>query len=232
MVLTLRSCVLYRSRNKVHHFPYITEYQEYFLGDKGSRCVGLTTLPPSCADCLEIWSLIVLEPLGPVQACNGIAVYFDCLVLYNRGRNHSLCGMHWVSMCLFVCYWRDSPHWARASSFTRFLDHTQRRTTVGRTPLDEWSAHRRDLYLTTHNTHNRQMSMPPVGFEPTTPAGKRLQTYALGRAATGTSIESLYKRNYFTSIKGYQNGSGEVFLWVCLVFPCKYPFTSAPYLFI
>jgi hypothetical protein len=31
------------------------EYQEYFLGDKSGRCLGLTTLPPSCADCLEIW---------------------------------------------------------------------------------------------------------------------------------------------------------------------------------
>jgi hypothetical protein len=31
------------------------EYHEYFLGDKGGRCVGLTTLPPSCAVCLEIW---------------------------------------------------------------------------------------------------------------------------------------------------------------------------------
>jgi len=30
-----------------------------------------------------------------------------------------------------------APQWARISSFTRFLDHTQRRTTVGRTPLDE-----------------------------------------------------------------------------------------------
>ena len=28
--------------------------------------------------------------------------------------------------------------------------------------------------------------MPPVGFEPTIPAGERLQTYALDRAATGT----------------------------------------------
>jgi hypothetical protein len=36
--------------------------------------------------------------------------------------------------------------------FSRFLDHTQRRTTVGTTPLDEWSIRRRDLYLTTHNT--------------------------------------------------------------------------------
>jgi len=38
------------------------------------------------------------------------------------------------------------------ASFTRFLDHTQRRTTLGRTPLDEWSAHRRDLCLTTLST--------------------------------------------------------------------------------
>jgi len=47
------------------------------------------------------------------------------------------------------------PQWATASSFMRFLDHTQRCATVGRTPLDEWSAQRRDLYLTIHNTHNR-----------------------------------------------------------------------------
>ena len=30
------------------------EYQEYFLGGKDGRCVGLTTLPPSCAFCIEI----------------------------------------------------------------------------------------------------------------------------------------------------------------------------------
>ena len=26
------------------------EYQEYFLGGKGGRCVGLTALPPSCVE--------------------------------------------------------------------------------------------------------------------------------------------------------------------------------------
>jgi hypothetical protein len=31
------------------------EYQEYFLGGKNYRCLGLTTLPPSCANCLETW---------------------------------------------------------------------------------------------------------------------------------------------------------------------------------
>jgi len=42
-----------------------------------------------------------------------------------------------TSFCLFVCFcvWRSSPQWARASSFKRFLDHTQRRTTVSRTRL-------------------------------------------------------------------------------------------------
>ena len=87
---------------------------------------------------------------------------------------------------LFYFIWRDSPQWARASSFTRVLEHTQRRTTVGRTPLDEWSVRRRDLYLTTHNTHNGQTSIPRVGFEPAVSAGERLQTYALDRAVTGS----------------------------------------------
>jgi hypothetical protein len=41
---------------------------------KGGRCAGLTTLPPSCADCLNSGSLNLLEPSGPVKACNGIAL--------------------------------------------------------------------------------------------------------------------------------------------------------------
>jgi hypothetical protein len=73
---------------------------------------------------------------------------------------------------LLLFLWLCSPARAMASSFTRVLDHTQRRATVGRTPLDEWSARRRDLYLTTHNKHNRQISMPPVGFESTISVGE------------------------------------------------------------
>ena len=94
-----------------------------------------------------------------------------------------------VSFFLFLL-WRCGPTRSIASSFTRFLDHTQRRTAVGRTPLDEWSVRRRDLYLTTRNTDNRQTSMPPVGFEPTNSVSERPQTYALDRAATGTGSSS------------------------------------------
>ena len=76
------------------------------------------------------------------------------------------------SPIFFFFFWRDSPpQWGRASSFTRLLDHTQRRTAVDRTSLEEWSARRRDLYLTTLNS--RRTSMPPVGFEPTILACER-----------------------------------------------------------
>jgi hypothetical protein len=60
----------------------------------------------------------------------------------------------------FYFLWLCSPSRAMASSFTRFLDHTQRRATVGRTPLDEWSARRRDLYLTTHNIYKNKNPRP------------------------------------------------------------------------
>jgi len=48
---------------------------------------------------------------------------------------------------------------------------TFKNTTVGKTPLDEWSARRTDLYLKTHSPHKRQTSMSLVGFEPTISAG-------------------------------------------------------------
>jgi len=51
-----------------------------------------------------------------------------------------------------------------------------RHTTLSKTPLDKWSVRRRDLYLTTHNTHNRQRSMPLVGFKPTISASEQPQT--------------------------------------------------------
>ena len=66
--------------------------------------------------------------------------------------------------------------------FLMFLDHTQRRSTVGSTPLDECSARRRDLYLTTHDTHNRQMSMPrwdsnPRSQQASGPAARLLRSW-------------------------------------------------------
>jgi hypothetical protein len=48
------------------------EYQEYFLGVKGSQCVRLTTLPHSCFNCFEIWQP---QPPGNLKACPGLFYY-------------------------------------------------------------------------------------------------------------------------------------------------------------
>ena len=99
---------------------------------------------------------------------------------------------------LFFLPWRNStppltpsgpgpPHY---QGYMIALTHT----TPGRTPLDEWSARRRNLYRTTHNNHNRLISMPLVRFEPTIPAGERPLTYALDRAVSGTGTFTLRKQ--------------------------------------
>ena len=62
------------------------------------------------------------EKLRPIE---GFEVFF-------------LLRINWILGGYYLfCFWHDSPQWARAFSFLRFLDHTQRRTTVSRTLLDE-----------------------------------------------------------------------------------------------
>jgi hypothetical protein len=58
---------------------------------------------------------------------------------------------------------------------------------VCRNHLGVGSARHTD-YLTTHNTHKRQTSMSPAGFESTIPASERPQTHTLDRAATGMGL--------------------------------------------
>ena len=53
---------------------------------------------------------------------------------------------------------RTSLYWGFTITF--------RHTTVGRTSLDQWSAQRSDLYLTTQQHPQRQAPMHPAGFEP------------------------------------------------------------------
>ena len=143
---------------------YIAVFQNYYFGSSSAlRCSFLV-----CSHCSV---LIHKRPHMPVW-CSSYIWYSLLLLLL-------------VVLLLLLLLWRCNPTQVMASSFLRFLDHT-RHTTVGRTPLDEWSARRRDLYLRAHNIHSRQISMLRVGFEPTISAGERPQTYALDCAATGT----------------------------------------------
>jgi hypothetical protein len=54
--------------------------------------------------------------------------------------------------------------------------------------LDDGSARRRDLYLTTHAIHKRQIYMHHVVFEPAFPGNERPQPYILDRAATDVDL--------------------------------------------
>jgi hypothetical protein len=76
-------------------------------------------------------------------------------------------------------------HASRSRSF--------RHTAFGRTPLDEWSACRRDIYLATHNTHKRHISVPAAGFELAIPTSERLKTHALIAQPMGSAT-----LDYFT----------------------------------
>jgi hypothetical protein len=49
-----------------------------FSGGEGGRCVGLTTLPPSYADCLDIWEP---QPPGTLMACSRLVMELLYLLL-------------------------------------------------------------------------------------------------------------------------------------------------------
>jgi len=138
----------------------------------------------SYVHCVSCYRLISSKWTENLWLCNWI--YYTCklkliLLEYNEVCFETMLSVIclWtcsILLCLFVV--RQPPLGHGLLIHEVSLSRTQRRTTVSRTPLDEWSACRRHRYLTTHNTHNRQTSMPPVGFEPTISAGEWPQTHA------------------------------------------------------
>jgi len=72
------------------------EYQEYFVGGKSGRFLGLTTLSPSCADCHEIWKP---QPPGTFWVCN---IPVQGLILLWFRRNYMSCVTQWKVSFLSV----------------------------------------------------------------------------------------------------------------------------------
>ena len=55
------------------------EYQEHLLESKGGRCLWLTTLPPSCSDCLEILRVsTTYSPQGLFSPKYGLFYFSSC----------------------------------------------------------------------------------------------------------------------------------------------------------
>jgi len=116
--------------------------------------------------------------------------------LYSDSLWHSSFGLSWTKITdtiredllllrftFFSFFWHNSPQWAKVSSFTRFLDHTQRRTTACRTPLDKRSDHLR--HLPDKKQHSQQTDIHAPGGIRTHNPSRRV---ALERAANGTGL--------------------------------------------
>jgi hypothetical protein len=121
-----------------------------------SPFVPYTVVPADASDTATLRSvlinprtLLVFAPATSKDAC-----IYDCVVFF---------------FSFVVATQRRSwpPH-SRG-----FLHHAQRRTTVGRTPLDEWSARRKNLHLKTDKhpcpgRDSNQQSQQASGRRPTT----------------------------------------------------------------
>jgi len=103
--------------------------------------------------------------------------------------------MYFVQQPLFTA--QQPPSGLGFPHYWSFTITLIKNTTVEGTSLDEGSARCRYLYLKTHNTQNRQISIPLAGFEPAFPVSKRPQTHALDRSATAIGTTTITNKNYF-----------------------------------
>ena len=134
-----------------------------------SSCSGSGRLPDAWG--IFLGSSMDLYPcvmVGSMQLYCSLLLTSDCV---------ELCAMPLISKWILI--WRKwklllplreskqrfqtllPPQWATTSSGPVDASRSHfRRTRISRPPLDEWSARCRDLCLTRHNNHERQMSMP------------------------------------------------------------------------
>ena len=104
--------------SKAFYFPFVfCEHHRLWL-----RCKSLSR----CSVFFWCTKSIII----PVSRCQGMS----CLasgslrrMRFSDQSNDTFLKLRHQFVCLFVCSWRCSPPWVRASSFTRFLTHTQRR---------------------------------------------------------------------------------------------------------
>jgi hypothetical protein len=103
-----------------------------------------------------------------------------------------LSNFHYVQISKFSLpsLWRFDPIPCRGLPWRGFAITLIGHNELGRTPLDNWSAQSRDLYLTTHNAHKTKISMPPAGIKPTILRSECPQTHALDCEPIG--VERFY----------------------------------------
>jgi len=84
-----------------------------FPGGKGGRCLRLTNLPTSCAVVMKSGNLNFLEPSGPVQECNGIALLlpFNVILCLPQRTTSHMSFHRWLHPALHVFLWIQTSWW-------------------------------------------------------------------------------------------------------------------------
>ena len=85
--------------------------------------------------------------------------------------------------CYFLYESFDSPGGSRPPLGCSRI--TFRQTTLCKIPLDEWSACRRELYLTTHTHSQHTNTITPAGCTPVIPASEQPRPHAFPRGYIG-----------------------------------------------
>ena len=119
---------------------------------------------------------------------------------YKRKKNRQeITNVKMILFVFFVCIWCNSPTVGQGLlihevSRSHSTTHHSQQDSSGRVI----SLSQRPLPDNTHDTHNRETSMPPVGFESTISAGEQLQTARpLGLAQN--DVKSLKINNAITN---------------------------------
>jgi len=118
------------------------EYQPYFLGGKGARLEGLTTLSPSYAGCLQIWEP---QPPGTFRACPDHGFFYLLSYLTHYTGQQRFCPMR-----KNVCFWRIFGRWIQICFQNFSITHSFR------TRLKGWNLLRQD----TSAMKNSRISFP------------------------------------------------------------------------
>jgi len=121
---------------------------------------GLSELGPDQSEEVFMINFNIIYPLR-LHLPGGSFVHSGCTIKVYVSR---ICNAYYMSRSsfphhynIFLFHGTAAPSGPGAPHIRRFTI-TLRHTTFGRTTLDEWSARCTDLYLTTHNTPNRQTS--------------------------------------------------------------------------
>jgi hypothetical protein len=165
------------SKSKSCRFSF-SKFQASIFKRHTLHCFTLTVYGSS----LSLWSHSVAE-----NKCHECGALCKAVLLPGYGASsHTLELQYWPKHILFSALFQIiSPHGVIALRLLRPPHYggfiiTLRHTTLGRTPLDKWSARSKDLYLTTHNTLNGQTSMAPVNSNPQSQQSRGRITTGIG----------------------------------------------------